>query len=850
MRDVVGKRMLEYVSEIEEHWLANYGKVATMGEAIRFAGEYKGLDKHFEVYAFKIGDAASRRVAVLFTDITARKTATDALRRSEERYRALIELSPQFVFMSTPEGAITYVNQFVSDFSGKTYQELLGDGWANCIHPDHRAAEFEKWIDAISNERNYESDVLFLYRDGTYRTVFARSQPVRDESGNVLFWIGIAVDVEERKRAQEALLESEARSKLAQEAGGVGVWDWDAVTDEIFWSDTMWALYAKDKSETQPDSVFWDGHIHAEDQARVKKKVQAVLDSNALEYSDEFRIIDGAGDTRWIECRATIVRDANGKVLRMYGVNLDVTEKKLVEQRIRASETQLRLVTNTIPALVSYVDDRERFRFVNNQYSQWFGKPADEFVGKKVREIVGSRAYQVIRAHIEKVLAGEEASFDAWLEYKGAGERFVHVSYVPDRAPNGVVVGYFGLVNDLTELKRSEELLNASQERMRLLTESFTDYAIYSTDKEGRIDSWNPGAAAIFGYSEAEAIGISTEVLFTREDNARGALRKEMLTARRQGRSSEERWLVRKDGSRFFASGVMVPLYVGNVLAGYAKIASDLTERKRTAEALQRAHDEMEVRVLERTRELAEANAALRAEIVERQAAEEQKIDLLKRLVTTQEDERRRIARDLHDQLGQRLTALRLKIASLRELVTDDEVLRERTNRLQEIGEMLDSEVSFLAWELRPSAIEELGLVDAIGTFAREWSRHYGIPAEYHSSGMAKLKLDPEADTHLYRIAQEALNNIVKHANAKRVNILLENTGGEVILIVEDDGKGFDRRVAKTTKKKTSKGLGLTGMEERASLIGGKVEIESAPGTGTTIFARVPMKKSQKNGNR
>jgi signal transduction histidine kinase len=186
---------------------------------------------------------------------------------------------------------------------------------------------------------------------------------------------------------------------------------------------------------------------------------------------------------------------------------------------------------------------------------------------------------------------------------------------------------------------------------------------------------------------------------------------------------------------------------------------------------------------------------------------------------------------------------LRLKIASLRELVVHDEELKERTNRLQEIGEMLDAEVSFLAWELRPSAVEELGLVDAIGTFAREWSRHYGIPAEFHSTGMASLELDSEADTHLYRIAQEALNNIVKHANAKRVNILVERTGDEVILIVEDDGRGFERTDAKRTKK-TSKGLGLTGMQERASLIGGKLEIESVQGTGTTIFARIPLRSN------
>ena len=126
--------------------------------------------------------------------------------------------------------------------------------------------------------------------------------------------------------------------------------------------------------------------------------------------------------------------------------------------------------------------------------------------------------------------------------------------------------------------------------------------------------------------------------------------------------------MLRNDGTRFFASGVMAPLYQGDVLTGYAKIVADVTERRRNADALQQAHDEMERRVLERTRELAETNGALLSEIEIRRTAEAQRVELLERLVTSQEEERRRIARDIHDHLGQRLTALRLKIASLVEV--------------------------------------------------------------------------------------------------------------------------------------------------------------------------------------
>jgi signal transduction histidine kinase len=248
----------------------------------------------------------------------------------------------------------------------------------------------------------------------------------------------------------------------------------------------------------------------------------------------------------------------------------------------------------------------------------------------------------------------------------------------------------------------------------------------------------------------------------------------------------------------------------------------------------------LENRVLERTRELAEANESLLEQINERQSAERQRIHLLQRIVTTQEVERRRIALDIHDHLGQRLTALRLKIASLSELCSDDEQLRTRATRLQQIAELLDSEVSFLTWQLRPAALDELGLAAALETFVREWSRHFNKPAEFHVEGIRDIRLSSDAETHIYRITQEALNNISKHAEADSVSVLLERVGELLILIVEDDGVGFEPEYLER-RSADKHGMGLPGMKERAELIGGQIEIESARGSGTTIYLRMPI---------
>jgi signal transduction histidine kinase len=226
----------------------------------------------------------------------------------------------------------------------------------------------------------------------------------------------------------------------------------------------------------------------------------------------------------------------------------------------------------------------------------------------------------------------------------------------------------------------------------------------------------------------------------------------------------------------------------------------------------------------------------------ERRLVEEERFALLQKIVTMQEDERRRIARDMHDSLGQQLTALRLKIASLKEKHSGDRVLAEDLERLQELGAKVDAEVNFLVWELRPTVLDDLGLVAAIETYAREWSRHCGVATEVHTGRFATDRLDPDVETNLYRILQEALNNVYKHSKASGVNIVLESRRNHLVLVVEDDGQGFDTENLKINRD-LGRGLGLTGMRERAAIIGGKIEIESAPGSGTTVFARIPSEK-------
>ena len=769
---------------------------------------------------------------------SAKSTVSGDLRATsgsrDELIRLLWDQSSDIIWFTRPDGGFVDVNGAAIETYGYSRDEFLGMNVRDIRH-DSSLAEFNDQLRSASS-RDTHFETLHVTKDGVTFPVEVRAKGSNLGGERVI--MAIVRDITDRKNSENALRESEERRQLAEEAGNVGIFDWDIVAGKTYWSETMWSFYGEEPQDINPDEDYWSSHLHINDLERVKLNVHQVANSGKDVFRDEFRIVRKDGTMRWIGAAAKVIRDPSGAPLRMHGVNLDITDRKEAEDRIRLSENQLRLVTGRVPALISYVDRDERYRFVNTKFTEWLGSPTSEMVGRKVRDVLGAKIYRVLKPHIKKALSGEEVAFEALLTYSKVGERYVQASYVPDIGVDGSVHGYYGLTHDMTDLKRSEALLRSSEERLGLLMDSFTDYAIFSMDSAGCIDSWNRGAENIFGYSEGEILGGSCEILFTPEDIANNIPEKELRNARRKGRATDDRWHLRKNGTRFFASGVMMPLYVGKDLTGYAKIARDLTEKKRLAEELQQAHDELEARVKQRTRELAETNVALIEEMEEREIAEKQRIELLRRLVTSQESERRRIARDIHDHLGQRLTALRLKIASLKELAAGHVEFSDRVERLQEIAELLDSEVSFLAWELRPTALDDLGLVDAVGTFVTEWSRHYDIQAEFHSANLQNDRMTAEMEIHLYRITQEALNNIAKHANAYQVSVLLEKRNNEVILIVEDDGTGFEP--GEDSPLETSKGLGLVGMAERAALVGGNIEIESAPGRGTTIYVRIP----------
>jgi len=399
------------------------------------------------------------------------------------------------------------------------------------------------------------------------------------------------------------------------------------------------------------------------------------------------------------------------------------------------------------------------------------------------------------------------------------------------------VVRIVGTHFDLTERNRTEATLRESEERLTLA---------FAGAQEGVWD-WNLQTGAVvyssrwkemLGYSddEIEPHVSAWERLLHPDDTPRARQLNESVANGAQTYEGEFR--LRHKAGHFvhvLSRGFPVRREPGGPVVRIVGTHFDLTERKRAEEELRRAHDELEARVRDRTAELARVNESLRAEMDERKRIEGTRRELLARLVFAQEDERRRIAREMHDQFGEQLTALGRGIGMLKDACGDGTELRRQVDALEAVAQQLDRDVDHLVWELRPTALDDLGLRAALANYVQDWSRRVGVSAELHSSGLLDDRLASEAETTLYRIAQEALTNVAKHSRAKNVDVILERNADHVLLIIEDDGVGFDQG----NTGAAGRGFGLLGMQERAALVGATLQIESEAGKGTTILVRM-----------
>ncbi len=513
-------------------------------------------------------------------------------------------------------------------------------------------------------------------------------------------------------------------------------------------------------------------------------------------------------------------------------------------EEVREKGRFIEQLAELTPVVITVFDlDTQHDTYISPDVVKMHGYTPDELARMKdlFSDLLHPEDVATVREHFARLKwagNGEVRELEYRIRHRDGEWRWLRSRHLPfARDDQGEVRQVVTATLDITERKHAELALCASEERFRSYFElGLIGMAITSPEKD--IVEVNDEICRILGYERDELLRMTWAELTHPDDLAADVVHfNRVIAGEIDGYALDKRW-IHKDG-RVIDTKISVKALrrADGSVDYFVALLEDITERKRAEEVLREAHDELERRVAKRTEQLSIANEDLKKEIIERKRVEEERRQLLHRIIFAQEDERRRIARDLHDHFGQQVTTLILQLSLLKTANGATEAQREHISTLETVAKQFDADIDFLVRELRPTALDDLGLQAALTSQVKAWSKHSGVRAEFHASGMEKDRLTPEIETTLYRIVQEALNNVAKHARAGKVDILLERRADSVSLIIEDNGVGFDP--AKIHGAGNG-GFGLTGMRERAALASGTVVIEARPGKGVTVIARIP----------
>jgi PAS domain S-box-containing protein len=374
--------------------------------------------------------------------------------------------------------------------------------------------------------------------------------------------------------------------------------------------------------------------------------------------------------------------------------------------------------------------------------------------------------------------------------------------------------------------------LRRTEERFRLLVDAVKDYAIFMLDVQGHISSWNTGAERIKGYAVSEIIGKHFSIFYPEEDLQAGKPARELEIAAKEGRFEDEGWRLRKDGSRFWANVIISAIRdESGELIGFGKVTRDYTERIKVSEVLRKE-------VAERTeaqRKLHDSEKSLR--------------QLSLRLLQTQDEERRRIGRDLHDSVGQYLVGLKMKVDSLKSAALRNQ--REDSCELAECSQLIEeaiSEVRTISYLLYPPMLEELGLKSAVPWYLDGFTKRSGIKTTFEVSPEFD-RIPSDLELALFRVLQESLTNVHRHSGSSTAIVRLLANDQAVILQVIDEGKGAQSKNLEDRAQDWmgTFGVGLRGMNERLRQLGGNLELTSIR-EGTTVTATLPLPETKLDG--
>ncbi len=548
-------------------------------------------------------------------DITARKHAELGLRESELRFRTLANHAPVGIFLTGVHGHALFLNDTWCAMAGITADQMRGKLWTKALHPDDRDRVTREWLEAVNERRRFDAEYRYQRPDGTITWLQGSTVEFRNARGEVTGFIGTVVDITSRKAVDDALRESEKRFRTLASHAPVGIFQTDASGETVFVNESWCAMTGLTVEEAMGRG--WIRAMHEDDRARVAAEWASALSENRASAA-EYRFVHADGSISWVQGNAVQLHDDAGRLVGYIGTVSDLTQRKAAEERLRAREEQLRLITTNAPIILAHCDREERYLFVNRAYTERFRCEPETVLGRTVRDVLGPEAHAELRPQIERVLNGETVTFEIEIPYRDLGRRFMRAAYTPDVAEDGSVRGFLCAISDLTERRAMEIALGESEARFRQLADSMPQI-VFAADANGKADYYNRRWFEFTGATEGVSGDESFLPILHPDDRQRCLDAWYGSVASGKPYQIEYRFHSPAHGEYRWFLGRALPVRdeQGRIVRWFGT-ATDIHDWKlvqeelRQAQAQLQAHaDELEVRVAERTASLSEAVAQM-----------------------------------------------------------------------------------------------------------------------------------------------------------------------------------------------------------------------------------------------
>jgi PAS domain S-box-containing protein len=791
------------------------GKPVTYEEHVTTAD---GQRRTFSSTKGPILDADGKVVGLfgIARDITERKQAQDTLRESEERYRRLVDnlKGSHFIYTHDTTGMLTYVSESVTQVLGYALEEDLPHyGQYFTDHPANEAAHRHTEL-TLQGIRQPSYEVNVWHKDGSTRWLEVQEVPVYDADGKVVAVEGVAQDITERKRAQEALRESEDRYRILLESGFDGIFVHEDFRI-VQLNDRLAEMTGYTRAELMGSKAV--DLFTPESQERIRHYAT----SEATGYF-EIELCRRDGQLVDLEAYGTSCR-FQGRPARIVGLR-DITERKRAQAALRESEEKFRLLAETSPVAILIYQDGH-YVYANPAVESITGYTPTEFLPQAPEDIIHPDYRQQVKQMISRRAQGEGPPMHYELKVltKNGQERWMDsttVSIAYGNKPAGLVVAF-----DITERKRAEEALQESEEKFRLLAE--TSPAAIIIYQDGKFVYVNPAAESIAGYGLDEFVKMSPLDLIHPDfrEMAENQVFLRLHAIERQSRYEVK--ILTKDGREKWMDNSSTLIEYKNKPASLV-VALDITERKQAEEALRRWNEQLELQVAQRTEDLRHTVDRLRQLTLELSQAEDR--------------ERKRIAGILHEDVQQMLAAARFHLNLLGREIRSAEESREIIEQVRQMLRDAIERSRNLSHELSP-AIYQVELTEILNWLARHMEQKHGLTVRLEVHGPVDSPSEP-LKAFLYKVVQELLFNVVKHTGVPEARIRVRQMRRCLYLSVVDRGQGFDPQRLETTP-----GFGLLGIRERIGLLGGRMKIKSAPGAGSTLLIALPYEAAARAQN-